>query len=77
MTKTMIAAVIAAVVFLPAPEASAKPDCKHAGACEPAPFNGQLQDTWDTFPYGGNGSMQCTPGVSGSCQRIATDPNGR
>lgn len=77
MSKTWIAATIALAVLLPAPDAIASPDCKHAGACQPGPWNGQLQDTWNVPPYGGNsGAVQCNT-ITATCGPIAVDPNGR
>lgn len=77
MKRAIIAAVAALVVFLPAPDARATPDCKHAGACQPGPYNGPLMPDWETYPYGGNsGAVQCNT-ISSSCGPIAVDPNGR
>lgn len=52
--------------MLSAPAASALP-CQgvlNQSNCQPAPWNGQLQDTWNTPGYYGgwtNGPVQCNP----------------
>lgn len=77
MTKTIIAAVVAFAVLLPSPDAKASPDCHHPSACQPGPYPGPLQPTWETFPFGGNsGAVQCNT-ITAACGPIAVDPNGR
>lgn len=58
--------VCVAMLFACAPTASAD-SCTgvlNQGNCKPAPWNGQLQDTWNTPGYYGgwtNGPVQCNP----------------
>lgn len=54
------------LAFVGAPSASAEgcTGVMNQGNCKPAPWNGQLQDTWNTPGYYGgwtNGPVQCNP----------------
>lgn len=61
------AAAAVAVALLNAPDAAAGPLCVgvlNQSGCQPAPWNGQLMETWNTPGYYGgwtNGPVACDP----------------
>lgn len=61
-----VLAIAAAIAVLTAPPASAD-NCVgvlNQGGCQPAPWNGQLMDTWNIPGYYGgwtNGPVMCDP----------------
>lgn len=63
--KALLAGFFALFVFT-APVACAEPctGVMNQGGCKPAPWNGQLQDSWNLPGYYGgwnNGPIQCDP----------------
>lgn len=64
--RAIVAAASLLLWLLCSPVAGAEP-CQgvlNQGGCKPAPWNGQLQDTWNTPGYYGgwtNGPVRCDP----------------